>query len=119
LSFLVTDGSVADEPGYLLSGDFLFAGDLGRPDLLDEVAGGEDTREDSARAMFASLRDRFVTLPDHLQVFPGHGAGSACGKSLGAVPSTSVGYEKRFAWWAPFVAAGVEDGCVAQLLGGP
>ncbi|MGP4977870.1 rhodanese-like domain-containing protein [Brachybacterium tyrofermentans] len=118
LSFLVTDGGVADEPGYLLSGDFIFAGDLGRPDLLDEVAGGEDTREDSARTMFASLRDRFVTLPDHLQVFPGHGAGSACGKSLGAVPSTSVGYEKRFAWWAPFVAAGDEDGFVAQLLGG-
>lgn len=118
LSFLVTDGSVADEPGYLLSGDFIFAGDLGRPDLLDEVAGGEDTREDSARAMFASLRDRFVTLPDHLQVFPGHGAGSACGKSLGAVPSTTVGYEKRFAWWAPFVTAGDEVGFVDRLLNG-
>ncbi|MDN5686738.1 MAG: MBL fold metallo-hydrolase [Brachybacterium sp.] len=118
LSYLVTDGGVADEPGFLLSGDFIFAGDLGRPDLLDEVAGGEDTREDSARTMFASLRDRFVTLPDHVLVFPGHGAGSACGKSLGAVPSTTVGYEKRFAWWAPLVAAGDEDAFVERLLHG-
>ncbi|WP_193105061.1 MBL fold metallo-hydrolase [Brachybacterium sp. FME24] len=118
LSYLVTDGGVADEPGYLLSGDFIFAGDLGRPDLLDEVAGGEDTREESARTMFASLRDRFVTLPDHVLVFPGHGAGSACGKSLGAVPSTTVGYEKRFAWWAPLVAADEEDAFVDRLLHG-
>nr|WP_245354276.1 MBL fold metallo-hydrolase [Brachybacterium sacelli] len=118
LSYLITDGGVTDEPGYLLSGDFVFAGDLGRPDLLDEVAGGEDTREDSARAMFASLRDRFVTLPDHLLVFPGHGAGSACGKSLGAVPSTTVGYEKRFAWWAPLVAGDDEDAFVDRLLHG-
>lgn len=118
LVYLVTDGGVADEPGYMLSGDFIFAGSLGRPDLLDEVVGGADTREDSARAMFASLRDRFVTLPDHVLVFPGHGAGSACGKSLGAVPSTTVGYEKRFAWWAPLVAAGDEEGFVRQLLDG-
>ncbi|APX33783.1 Zn-dependent hydrolase [Brachybacterium sp. P6-10-X1] len=118
LSYLVTDGGVADEPGYLLSGDFIFAGDLGRPDLLDEVAGGEDTREDSARTMFASVRDRFVTLPDHVLVLPGHGAGSACGKSLGAVPSTTVGYEKRFAWWAPLVTADDEDAFVDRLLHG-
>lgn len=118
LSFLITDTAVADSPGYLLSGDFIFAGDLGRPDLLDEVAGGEGTREDSARDMFASLRDRFVTLPDHIQVFPGHGAGSACGKSLGAVPSTTVGYEKRFAWWAGYVRDGDEEGFTHQLLHG-
>lgn len=118
LSFLITDGGMTDQPGYLLSGDFVFAGDLGRPDLLDEVAGGEDTREDSARAMFASLRDRFVTLPDHVLVLPGHGAGSACGKSLGAVPATTVGYEKRVAWWAPFVESGDEAGFVDRLLHG-
>ncbi|MFC0672871.1 MBL fold metallo-hydrolase [Brachybacterium hainanense] len=118
LSFLVTDLSVADEPGYLLSGDFVFAGELGRPDLLDEIGGGTGTREESARAMFASLRDRFVPLPDWVQVLPGHGAGSACGKAPGAVPQTTVGYERRFAWWAPLLAADDEDAFVDRLLHG-
>ena len=91
LCFLVTDGAVTDQPGYLLSGDFVFAGDLGRPDLLDEAAGGVDTRFEGALQLFASLRDVFLALPDHVQVYPAHGAGSACGKALGALPSTTVG----------------------------
>lgn len=90
LSFLITDGAFSDQPGYMLSGDFIFAGDLGRPDLLDEAAGGVDTRFAGARDLFASLRDVFLKLPDHIQVYPGHGSGSACGKALGAVPSTTV-----------------------------
>ena len=96
LSFLITDGAFADTPGYLLSGDFVFSGDLGRPDLLDEAAGGIDTRFAGARQLFASLRDKFLTLPDHVQVHPGHGAGSACGKALGAIPSSTVGYERLY-----------------------
>jgi hydroxyacylglutathione hydrolase len=116
LSFLVTDG--AAEPGYLLTGDFVFVGDVGRPDLLDEAAGGIDTRFTGARQLYTSLRDRFLTLPDYLQVLPGHGAGSACGKSLGAVPSTTVGYERRFAWWATYLESGDEEGFVAALLEG-
>ena len=71
LSFLVTDGAFADEPGYMLTGDFVFSGDVGRPDLLDEAAGGVDTRFAGARQIFAALKE-FVTLPDHVQVFPGH-----------------------------------------------
>lgn len=118
LSYLVTDGAQADAPGYLLSGDFVFVGDVGRPDLLDEVQATTDSRFAGARELFASLRDRFLTLPDYVQVLPGHGSGSACGKALGAVPSTSVGYERRFAWWAPFLAADDEDGFVAELLSG-
>lgn len=118
LSFLVTDGGTTNEPGYLLSGDFVFAGDLGRPDLLDEVVGGGDTRFDSAKQMFASLRDQFLTLPDYIQVYPGHGAGSACGKSLGAVPATTVGYERRFSWWGHYVEAGDEEGFINELLTG-
>jgi hydroxyacylglutathione hydrolase len=118
LSFLVTDGAAAAEPGYLLTGDFVFVGDVGRPDLLDEAAGGIDTRFTGARQLYASLRDRFLTLPDYLQVLPGHGAGSACGKSLGAVPSTTVGYERRFAWWATYLESGDEEGFVAALLEG-
>ncbi|MCD0159653.1 MBL fold metallo-hydrolase, partial [Deinococcus sp. 6GRE01] len=92
LSFLVTDTPRGDTPVMYFTGDFTFVGDIGRPDLLDEAAGGEDTRFTGARQMFASLRDQFLTLPDGVQVWPGHGAGSACGKALGAVPTTTVGY---------------------------
>lgn len=118
LSFLVTDHAVADEPGYLLTGDFVLVGDVGRPDLLDEAGGESNTRFDAARLLFVSLRDRFLGLPDYLQVLPGHGAGSACGKSLGAVPSTTVGYERRFSWWAPLVERGDEETFSRTLLEG-
>ena len=118
LSFLVTDGAFSKDPGYLLSGDFVFSGDLGRPDLLDEAAGGVDTRFEGARQIFRSLQEKFVTLPDHVQVYPGHGSGSACGKALGALPSTTVGYERLYAWWGPYVAAGDEQGFVDELLNG-
>jgi hydroxyacylglutathione hydrolase len=74
LSFLVSDfGGQADEPIALLSGDFIFVGDVGRPDLLESAAGQMGTMEASARALFASLRAS-SWLPDHLQVLPGHGA---------------------------------------------
>lgn len=118
LSFLVIDGAQATEPGFLLSGDFVFVGDIGRPDLLDEAAGGVDTRFEGAKQLFASLRDRFLTLPDYVQVLPAHGAGSACGKALGAIAASTVGYERTFAWWAPFLAADDEQGFVEELLGG-
>ncbi|XAS65652.1 MBL fold metallo-hydrolase [Micrococcaceae bacterium Sec5.8] len=118
LSFLVTDGAFADTPGYLLSGDFVFSGDLGRPDLLDEAAGGIDTRFAGAKQLFTSLRDKFLTLPDHVQVHPAHGAGSACGKALGAIPSSTVGYERLYSWWGPYLAANDEEGFVAELLDG-
>ena len=117
LSFLITDGAFADEPGYMLTGDFVFSGDVGRPDLLDEAAGGVDTRFGGAKQIFAALKE-FVRLPHHVQVFPGHGSGSACGKALGALPSTSVGYESRFAWWAGYVSDDDEEGFVSELLDG-
>lgn len=116
LSFLITDGAFSDEPGYLISGDFIFAGDLGRPDLLDEAAGGVDTRFVGAQQLFTSLQDTFLTLPDHVQVYPGHGAGSACGKALGALPATTVGYERRYAWWAKYLAADDAQGFIDELL---
>ena len=118
LSFLITDGAFADTAGYLLSGDFVFSGDLGRPDLLDEAAGGVDTRFEGAKQLFASLRDKFLVLPDHVQVYPGHGAGSACGKALGALPSSTVGYERLYAWWGPYLAANDEQGFINELLDG-
>jgi hydroxyacylglutathione hydrolase len=118
LSFLVTDGAFSRDPGYLLSGDFVFAGDLGRPDLLDEAAGGSGTRFEGARQLFESLRRVFLNLPDHVQVLPGHGAGSACGKALGALPATTVGYERLNAWWGPYLRADDMEGFVAELLDG-
>jgi len=118
LSFLVTDGGLTERPGYLLSGDFVFVGDVGRPDLLDEAAGGVDTRFAGASQLFASLRDVFLQLPDFVQVWPGHGAGSACGKALGAVASTTVGYERLTAWWRDYLDRGDEEGFVAALLDG-
>lgn len=118
LSFLVTDGAQADLPGFMLTGDFVFVGDVGRPDLLDEAAGGVDTRFAGARDLFASLRDRFLTLPDYVQVLPAHGSGSACGKALGAIASSTVGYERTFSWWSGYVAQDDEQGFVDELLGG-
>lgn len=118
LSFLITDGAFSNSAGYLLSGDFVFSGDLGRPDLLDEAAGGVDTRFAGAHDLFVSLKEKFLTLPDYVQVFPGHGSGSACGKALGALPSSTVGYERSFAWWGPFLEADDEAGFIDALLDG-
>lgn len=118
LSFLITDGAFSDQPGFLLSGDFVFSGDLGRPDLLDEAAGGVETRFEGAKQLFTSLQEKFLTLPDYVQVYPGHGAGSACGKALGAVPSSTVGYERLYAWWGPYLAANDEAGFINELLDG-
>jgi hydroxyacylglutathione hydrolase len=93
ICFLITDQASADQPIGLFSGDFVFVGDVGRPDLLEKAAGVSGTMEAGARSLYQSLQ-QFRELPDYLQVWPGHGAGSACGKALGAVPQTTVGYEK-------------------------
>ncbi|MGE7092962.1 MBL fold metallo-hydrolase [Lysinibacillus sp. NPDC048646] len=101
ISFLLTDGAAADKPIGIFTGDFVFAGDIGRPDLLEKAAGFQGTADAGAKVMYTSV-ERFKQLPDYLQVWPAHGAGSACGKALGAVPSTTVGYEKQFNWAMQF-----------------
>lgn len=93
ISFLLTDTPASDKPVMIFTGDFVFVGDVGRPDLLEKAAGITGTMEKGAKDLFNSLK-RFKALPDYVQVWPGHGAGSACGKALGAVPSSTVGYEK-------------------------
>lgn len=96
ISFVLTDqGGGADRPMGIFTGDFVFVGSIGRPDLLEEAAGLAGTAEPGARDLFKSIK-RFNALPDYLQVWPTHGAGSACGKGLGAIPSSTVGYEKLF-----------------------
>ncbi len=112
ISFVVTDGATTDEPLGLISGDFLFVGGLGRPDLLEKAAGVEGTMEAAARQLFASL-SKLDALPDHVQVWPGHGAGSACGKALGAMPSSTLGYERRV---NPGLSYTDEDAFVAYIL---
>ena len=92
ISFLLTDHPASDEPVMIFTGDFVFVGDIGRPDLLEKAAGFTGTQEKGAKQMYESIL-RFASLPAFIQIWPGHGAGSACGKTLGAVPNSTVGYE--------------------------
>jgi hydroxyacylglutathione hydrolase len=114
LAFLVTDLATSDRPVGLLSGDCLFVGDVGRPDLLERAAKVANTMEASAHALFGSLK-RLRELPDFVQLWPGHGAGSACGKALGALPQSTIGYE-RIANWG--MRANDEAAFVADVLAG-
>jgi glyoxylase-like metal-dependent hydrolase (beta-lactamase superfamily II) len=90
-SFLVTDGARASEPWFVMTGDSLFVGDVGRPDLLlgNQALDVIDQRE-RARLQFQSIREKLFTLPDHVEVYPGHYGGSACGgvNMSGKVSST-------------------------------
>ncbi|MFP3948151.1 MAG: MBL fold metallo-hydrolase [Gemmatimonadota bacterium] len=117
LVYLIVDrGGGASDPMGVVSGDFIFVGDLGRPDLLEQAAGYEGVQEEAARQLYGSL-PRFTELEDHVQVWPGHGAGSVCGKALGAVPTSTVGYEKRYN--ASLAAAqDGEDAFVDAILSG-
>ena len=118
ISYLVTDiGGGATEPIALLSGDFIFVGDVGRPALLESAAGQAGVMEPSARQLYASLRAT-ATLPDHIQILPAHGAGSACGKALGAVPVSVMGYERKFNGALREALAGEEEAFVKDILSG-
>ncbi len=112
ISFMITDGAAASEPMGVLTGDFVFVGDVGRPDLLEKAAGVTGTMEAGARVLYRSL-ERFKDLPGYLQILPGHGAGSACGKALGSVPSSTLGYEQLVNW---AFQCKDEDDFVAKVL---
>ncbi len=114
LTFLVTDLAAGEAAVGALTGDFIFVGDVGRPDLLERAARVSGTMECSARDLFRSLR-RFARQPDHLQIWPGHGAGSACGRALGAMPQSTLGYEKLVNW---AFAIENEDEFVKEVLSG-
>lgn len=113
ISFLLTDKPASEEPVMLFTGDFVFVGDIGRPDLLEKAAGLKGSQEAGAHQLFQSLK-KFSSLPAFVQVWPGHGAGSACGKALGAVPSTTTGYELARNWAFRFEQD--EAGFVQYLL---
>lgn len=115
LSFLVTDGAATDQPMGIVTGDFIFVGDVGRPDLLETAAGQKGAIEPAVKKLYQSVEE-FKNLPEYLLVWPAHGAGSACGKALGAVPESTVGYELRFS--PVFKASGSEKEFVDFVLDG-
>jgi len=89
ICLLVTDARRGEAPWFVIAGDTLFVGAVGRPDL----AGQE---EEMAGVLYDSLHARLLTLPDELEIFPGHQAGSACGAGLSGKPSSTIGFEKRW-----------------------
>jgi hydroxyacylglutathione hydrolase len=88
---LVTDLTRGPEPWFVLTGDTLFSGGVGRPDLL---GAGTETRQ--AEQLYDSLFGKLLTLPDHIEVFPAHFSGAACGKGLSGKPGSTIGFERRF-----------------------
>lgn len=114
LSFLVTDEVRASMPFGAITGDFLFIGDVGRPDLLERAAGQAGTMHAAAAQLYESI-GRFRALPDYLQIWPGHGAGSACGKAMSSASHSTLGYE-RIANWA--LARMSEQDFIARVLDG-
>lgn len=88
---VVTDRSRAPEPWFVLTGDTLFSGSVGRPDLL-----GRGAEERLAEQLYESLFGRLLALPDHLEVHPAHFGGAACGKGLSGKPGSTIGFERRF-----------------------
>lgn len=85
----VTDRRRGEQPWFVVTGDTLFVGTIGRSDL----AGRE---QEMAGLLFDSLHRKLLTLPDETEIFPGHQAGSACGVGLSGKPSSTIGFEKRF-----------------------
>ena len=92
ICLVVFDRAAGPEPKMVLTGDTLFIGDVGRPDL----AGGEGTPEELARQLYDSLNEKLLTLPDSVAVYPGHGAGSLCGKNISSETSSTIGEQRRF-----------------------
>jgi hydroxyacylglutathione hydrolase len=87
ISLLVTDLSRGDEPWFVLTGDTLFIGDVGRPDFGGEMA---------AANLYRSLVERLMVLPDSVEVYPAHGAGSSCGRAMSSKTASTIGFERRF-----------------------
>lgn len=90
ISYVVTDTSRGKEPCALFCGDTLFVGDVGRPDLFPAMA------KELASKLYHSLHDVILKLPDYCEVYPAHGAGSLCGRAMGAKRTSTIGYERLY-----------------------
>ena len=91
ITLLVSDTTRAEEPWLALTGDTLFVGDIGRPDLV-----GMEAARGLANDMYDSLFEKILPLNDSLLIYPGHGAGSLCGKSIGSMKSSTLGFERKY-----------------------
>ncbi|TML51175.1 MAG: MBL fold metallo-hydrolase, partial [Actinobacteria bacterium] len=91
VSIVVTDRTRGTEPWFVLTGDTLFAGGVGRPDLL-----GQGAETALAEQLYDSLYGKLLKLPDHIEVYPAHFGGAACGKGLSGKPGSTIGFERRF-----------------------
>ena len=85
------DRTAPDQPAKLLSGDTVFLGDVGRPDLIGSAG---FSAADMAAMMYESLHEKVLVLPDDVEIFPGHGAGSACGKNISNERSSTLGQQR-------------------------
>ncbi|MBW3568191.1 MAG: MBL fold metallo-hydrolase [Proteobacteria bacterium] len=94
ICLLVTDARRGDAPWFVVTGDTLFVGAVGRPDLADREM-------EMAEMLHESLHDKLLSLPDDVEIYPGHQAGSACGAGLSGKPSSTLGFEKR---WNPLLS---------------
>src|SRR5690606_9059127 len=88
---LYDDSRSSETPWVLFTGDFLFVGDVGRPDLL-----GEEAKKQLAHQLYSSVFERLPAMPDITEIFPAHGAGSLCGKAISSRRSSTVGFERRY-----------------------
>jgi len=92
ISIVVWEHAEDPEPWAVLTGDTLFIGDVGRPDLLTSIGW---TADGLARRLYRSIHDQLLTLPDATRVYPAHGAGSACGKNLSTASASTIGEQRR------------------------
>ncbi len=106
VALLVTDLSRGGEPWFVLTGDTLFIGDVGRPDF-----GGEH----AAASLYRSLSEKLLVLPDSVEVYPAHGAGSSCGRAMSSKTASTIGFERRF---NPALQAASVDEFVERLMTG-
>jgi hydroxyacylglutathione hydrolase len=105
---LFDDSRSKDTPWLVFTGDFLFVGDVGRPDLL-----GEEAKKQLAHQLYNSVFERLPALPDITEIFPAHGAGSLCGKAISSRRSSTVGFERRF---NPALKQKLEEEWVRDLM---
>jgi len=99
ICLLVTDLRRGSEPWFVLTGDTLFVGAVGRPDLPGHA-------RENAAALYESVHRKLLVLPGDLEVFPGHFAGSVCGAGMSGKPSSTIAFEKR---WNPLLSCGKDE----------